>query len=231
MRMKELESKSGVPRTTIHYYLREGLLPPPRKTASNTGVYSQAHLERLQLIHRLRNDEAGPLPLYLIERILELIDQGVNPEVAISLEKAVIDGNYSAENAGPFTLGELADASGIPESELEEYLNYGLILPVPGKQPPQFDQLDLAMAQTYHEVLCAMGWAPADFGHISRKVREISDYEWELRNRTVGGMSAAEAVPLRARMQRFANFLHRYLFYRCRLINIHSELQGDSDRN
>ncbi len=31
LRMAELSARSGMPRETIHFYLREGLLPRPRK--------------------------------------------------------------------------------------------------------------------------------------------------------------------------------------------------------
>jgi len=33
MRINELEKRAGVPKTTIHFYVRHGLLHPPLKTA------------------------------------------------------------------------------------------------------------------------------------------------------------------------------------------------------
>ena len=46
-RMRDLVRESGLPRETIHYYLAEGLLPPPLKTGRNTALYSEDHLYRL----------------------------------------------------------------------------------------------------------------------------------------------------------------------------------------
>ena len=39
MRMAELERLSGVPRETIHYYLREGLLPAPSRQGKTQALY------------------------------------------------------------------------------------------------------------------------------------------------------------------------------------------------
>ncbi len=52
-----LARESGIPRTTIHYYLREGLLPPPHKTAASRSLYTEEHLACLREIAGLR--EAG----------------------------------------------------------------------------------------------------------------------------------------------------------------------------
>lgn len=48
--ISELEKESGVPRSTIHYYLREGLLPQPQKTADTRALYSSDHLALLRVI-------------------------------------------------------------------------------------------------------------------------------------------------------------------------------------
>lgn len=53
MRISELSRRSGVPVTTIKYYLREGLLPPGRPTAANQAEYEESHARRLRLIRAL----------------------------------------------------------------------------------------------------------------------------------------------------------------------------------
>jgi DNA-binding transcriptional MerR regulator len=85
MRMKELVERTGVPRTTIHHYQREGLLPPARKTAANTAVYGPEHEERVRLVTALRGEELGPFAIDAIRSILAMIDRGIEPDVAASL--------------------------------------------------------------------------------------------------------------------------------------------------
>ncbi len=67
--MAELARRSGVTRETIHFYLREGLLPRPEKGGRTVAYYGEAHLERLQLIRRLRDEKY--LPIAVIRRLLE----------------------------------------------------------------------------------------------------------------------------------------------------------------
>ena len=54
MKIGELVKRTGVPKETIHYYIREGLLRKPRKSASNTADYTRAHVEQIRLIKELR---------------------------------------------------------------------------------------------------------------------------------------------------------------------------------
>jgi DNA-binding transcriptional MerR regulator len=69
MRMAELAARSGVARETIHFYLREGLLPRPEKGGRTVAYYGEEHLERIRLIRRLREEKY--LPIAVIRRLLE----------------------------------------------------------------------------------------------------------------------------------------------------------------
>ena len=69
MRMAELALRSGVSRETIHFYLREGLLPRPRKAGRTVAYYDDDHLSRLKLIRTLREEKY--LPLAVIRRLLD----------------------------------------------------------------------------------------------------------------------------------------------------------------
>ena len=61
MRIKELEEKSGVPRTTIHFYLRQGLLHPPHKTGRTMAYYDESHTKRLKEIQALKKGARVPI--------------------------------------------------------------------------------------------------------------------------------------------------------------------------
>jgi DNA-binding transcriptional MerR regulator len=49
-----LERTTGVPRSTIHFYIGEELLPRPAKTAASRSLYTEAHVELLQRITSLK---------------------------------------------------------------------------------------------------------------------------------------------------------------------------------
>ena len=74
MRLAELSQRAGVPRSTIKFYLREGLLPAGAASARNQASYGAQHLERLALIRALR--EVAELPLDAVARVTAELDRG-----------------------------------------------------------------------------------------------------------------------------------------------------------
>jgi AcrR family transcriptional regulator len=52
--ISQLEKASGVPRSTIYYYVRAGLLPAAQKAAASRAIYTDRHLELLEDIRRLK---------------------------------------------------------------------------------------------------------------------------------------------------------------------------------
>ena len=54
MKISDLVERSGIPRSTIQYYLREGLLHPPDKTGRTMAYYDEIHLRLLKEIHRIK---------------------------------------------------------------------------------------------------------------------------------------------------------------------------------
>ena len=72
MRVAELSARSGRSIPTIKYYVREGLLPPGRRTAGNQADYDDEHLHRLRLVTTLV--EVGRLPIATVRSVLTAID-------------------------------------------------------------------------------------------------------------------------------------------------------------
>src|SRR6266705_362762 len=80
----ELVALTDVPAATIHYYLRNGLLPQPKRTAPNRFEYDTRHAQSLRLIRTLRDRRGLALPM--IRRILpELLlletEEAFRPEI------------------------------------------------------------------------------------------------------------------------------------------------------
>lgn len=69
MKMRELEQRTGVNRETIRVYLRQGLLPQPRRPARNVADYGEEHVRAILSIRRLKTEQR--LPLALIRRAIE----------------------------------------------------------------------------------------------------------------------------------------------------------------
>lgn len=61
MKMGELAACSGIPKTTIRYYINNGLLPAPVKTNQTMAYYDERHVKRLSDIRTLSENEKMPL--------------------------------------------------------------------------------------------------------------------------------------------------------------------------
>lgn len=61
-RMADLERITGLKRRTIHHYLQEGLLSPPKRTGKTMAYYGAVHIEELMRIKELR-DKGYPIAL------------------------------------------------------------------------------------------------------------------------------------------------------------------------
>jgi len=68
LRIGELERLCGVPRTTIYFYTRRGLVPPPHKIGRSRALYGDPHVRALTEVKRLK--DAG-LTLEEISRELQ----------------------------------------------------------------------------------------------------------------------------------------------------------------
>jgi DNA-binding transcriptional MerR regulator len=75
-----VEKKTGVSRSTIYFYIRQGLLPEPQKTPGGRSLYSDDHVDLLRKIGELKR-EGRSLPEIkqaLSERVIRAQDSGVD---------------------------------------------------------------------------------------------------------------------------------------------------------
>jgi AcrR family transcriptional regulator len=79
--IRDLFERTGVPVTTIHHYVRTGVMPPPYRVSANRFVYDECHVQALEVIRVLRQRQ---VPLAVIGGILpELLaaDDDLRPEL------------------------------------------------------------------------------------------------------------------------------------------------------
>lgn len=96
-RIAEVSQKTGIPRETIHFYLRKGLLPRPIKGGATVSFYGDEHIERLKLIRRLREEKY--LPLAVIGRLVDGGTASTERDVQVLADLLRIDPSLSEEGA------------------------------------------------------------------------------------------------------------------------------------
>ncbi len=71
MKISSVVKQTGVPKETIHFYIREGLLRKPRKSGINIADYNENHVKQIRFIKELRDNYYFPIPL--IRKIIKKV--------------------------------------------------------------------------------------------------------------------------------------------------------------
>lgn len=129
MKISELSAHAKIPVTTIRYYLRQGLLPPPLKTAKTMAYYTPDHLKRLGEIQRMKEEKHISL-----EAIKEILADGEDEDRTLVKEKFVPKYTQTREEIiqatvklfrekgyDGVTIGDIASAAKVGKSTFYQY--------------------------------------------------------------------------------------------------------------
>ena len=128
LKMKELIEQSGESKSTILFYVKEGLLPQPQKPKPNVHLYDESCVDIIKFIKYLQQNFS-----YSISEIKHIFEHnnfsfdGSFNSMIDSLE--LIAGGKDTE---PVSKQELLDSTGVDEDTLKEYIAKGYIYPRDG---------------------------------------------------------------------------------------------------
>lgn len=129
LKMRDLVEASGLDRQAIHFYIREGLLPPGEKTGRNQARYGDEHIRRLETIRKLQREHF--LPLKAIRAVLDDDVESFEGSQAPFLQR--IRDELPDEVAGRVVDGEIIDVdvlaaqSGTPAADIDRMAELGFI--------------------------------------------------------------------------------------------------------
>lgn len=176
MKVSELARQAGVSKETIHFYLREGLLPRPHKVGKNLAFYDESHVSRILLIKKLQKERY--LPLEVIKRVL---GDGRGHGSAEDLELlgglfALTVGMVSGPE-GSLPRAALLDRYPITAEELALLAAEGLVVEVGGR----YDAWDVRVVELYAQARTEAGYAPSFaaslFGLYRRHLESLAKAE------------------------------------------------------
>jgi len=130
IKISELSARSGVPVSTIKFYIRKELLPKPTKTAGTQGFYTAKHVDRLKLIQKIQKE--GNMSLEKIREITGMIDASEEREKRENKQGASKQGTEIVQAATALfrekgyeavTIADIVDAARIGRSTF--YKNFG----------------------------------------------------------------------------------------------------------
>ena len=204
LRMNQLCRLSGLPKSTILYYVEQGLLPKPEKTSPNMAYYHPDCVDRLAFIKEMQTRHR--LPLASIKKLLAAREQGQEVEHLARLN-LIIFGEDSGDSVGS---REFCSRTGLEPDQLEELLRAGLILPL---TPGRFDQRDLALGQVFARA-SKQGITCEDLIFYHRLGSEMVDMEMELRQRLTSHLPDSVDAEMTGRMVQSARAVREYVIDR-----------------
>ncbi len=173
LRMNQLVAATGLPKSTLLYYVEQGLLPKPVKTSPNMAYYDPICVERAALIKNLQSQHR--LPLGKIKGVLEAGERGEDLAPLMALMEEV----FGQAPEDKLDTEQFLAAAGMEPEHLEQALAKQMLQPL---EPGLYDQQDLAMARIYVRGR-AMGLRPEDGEYYVRLGKQIVEEEMRLRAR------------------------------------------------
>ena len=82
-RLADLVALTGVPASSIHYYLAHGELPPPERRSSNVFVYDDRHVAALRAIRQRREHTEPPGRTRLIDAAIDAFGRSGYRDVSV----------------------------------------------------------------------------------------------------------------------------------------------------
>jgi DNA-binding transcriptional MerR regulator len=227
LKIGEVARRSGVPASTIRYYVKEGLLPAPSKANKKMAYYDEACIEKLEHIALLR--EKRYYPLSVIRNILRRMDDGFSFEESEVVENSV----FAPEGQGEVRLvgrPEFLRLTGLSAEKLAEVEGIGLVIPSLGeKGKPLYDEEDITVARDAVKLVYDLGIDPKGLEFYVTLGRRIMDQEVAFRRKLTKGMPSKDNAEVTAHLTRAANLFRGYILRRLFQQRIRSRIQRSLD--
>jgi DNA-binding transcriptional MerR regulator len=176
LRMRDVCARTGLARSTIHHYIREGVLPQPTKTGRNTALYDEEFVQRAQLVKTLQ--ERAHLPLSRIKEAMARMPEGTAQSIDLDRVTTVAQSVADALRLLPgreMSKAEMSSETGLSAGELDGLSRASLI-----DRGPRYSALDARIASAYARLRQAGASVDRGFAGSSQIVRAYRKYLDEL---------------------------------------------------
>jgi DNA-binding transcriptional MerR regulator len=173
VKISQLVKRTGVPKETIHFYIREGLLRKPRKAGVNIAEYHEGYVDQIKLIKDLRDNYY--LPIAEIKKIVKSykkqspIDQAISQFHSKFFRPA--DRLLANDVAGREAFRK---ATGLGRKWLAKAEEWGVITPEDRHGDTVYSADDLAIGKLMVD-MDRLGFGPKD-GHDPEDLRYLAEF-------------------------------------------------------
>jgi DNA-binding transcriptional MerR regulator len=159
MKISELSKCTNVPKETIHYYVREGFIPRPRKKGKNVSDYDETFVERILLIKQIKDHFF--LPLSVIKKIIKQQNKSLELKALLELRMGYfspLDQFLQKEVVGEEAF---CKATGMGKKWLARFEEWGVISSVPREGEKVYSQDEVIIGRLLVD-LDRAGFGPKD---------------------------------------------------------------------
>lgn len=159
MKISELSRRTNVPKETIHYYVREGFIPRPRKKGKNVSDYDESFVESILLIKQIQDHFF--LPLSLIKKIIK--QRNKFPDLKSLLDLRIGYFSPLEQFLQKEVVGEeaLAKATGMGKKWIAKFEEWGVISSIMREGQKVYSQDDVIIGKLLVD-LDRAGFGPKD---------------------------------------------------------------------
>ncbi len=148
-KISELVAITNVPKSTILYYIKEGLLPEAHKIKSNVHHYSDEHIERIKYIGYMKEHFGSSN-----EQLKDILH---NKNQSFSTSSSMISPLMNTLSAIPsdaehYTKKEFVEVFGIDETMLERLLEDEILMPINDNDFTEKEASILQLVEYYKQV-------------------------------------------------------------------------------
>jgi DNA-binding transcriptional MerR regulator len=173
MKISQLVKRTGVPKETIHFYIREGLLRKPRKSGVNAAEYNENYVNQIRLIKDLRDNYYLPIPE--IKKIVKDFKKQSPSDQAVSQFYSQFfrpaDRLFAKEVVGKEAFRA---ATGLGLKWLKKAEEWGVITPEKRKDDAIYSTDDLAIGKLMVD-MDHLGFGPKE-GFDPEDLRHIAEF-------------------------------------------------------
>ncbi len=150
MRMRELSAAAAVPKATIQFYIKEGLVRRPIKKYANSAYYTQGHLNDIRLVKELQAKRFLPLSV-----IKQMMKGGTGKLTVDEIRTLVeIDGKLFQNlkenpNLKPVTAHLLSKRTGVSLKDIKAMEKLRVLTPIKKGKKKVYEEDDIRLVECW----------------------------------------------------------------------------------
>lgn len=163
--MADLVAATGVPKSTILFYVSEGLLPEPERPKPNVARYDPICVDLIRYIRGAQSMHRYPLSL--IRSNVKHILAGASGDEILQLGRRALGDAQTML----YTRKQVDEMTGIDAADLDELIELQLIWPT---SDGEFDEFDVRMIELFRRAV-EVGLPATSFVGVAEAIRGVEE--------------------------------------------------------